>query len=399
MFSTPELGGTPVSPEQDPRKPITVSALNGIAKRLIEEGLPPLWISGEISGWKKYGSGHCYFALKDAAAQVRCVMFKGSAMQLPTEPHDGMQVLALASPSLYEARGEFQLVVRRIEGIGKDGLWRLAFEKLKTKLLEEGLLDPNRKRPIPLAPKVIGVVTSGSGAAFQDILKVLRQRAPWVRVVLSHSRVQGEGASAEIAAAIDRINHAPVRPDVLIVGRGGGSLEDLWAFNEEPVARAIGRSGIPVISAVGHETDTTISDLVADLRAPTPSAAAAAATGIDLATLEFQLPNALDKMIASLRRQTERNREQVQLKFGSMEQAIKRILQDRALQLDRSVALLEALSPLAALRRGFAIPLDPEGKLLRKPEDFVVGDAFEMRIDGGWIEARIDAVHSTEPEG
>ena len=253
----------------------TPSTLNSAARHLIEGMFPALWVSGEVSNFTRARSGHCYFSLRDRDAQIRCVMWRDEAKRLPTQPAEGMEVRVLGRLTIYEGRGEFQLVVSELEAKG-EGLFKLAIDRLRVKLETEGLTSPHRKRPIPAHPACVGVVTSSAGAALRDVISVIRRRAPWTRIVLSAARVQGEGAAAEIAAAIRRIGAAGCA-DVLIVGRGGGSIEDLWAFNEEVVARAIAESPVPVISAVGHETDFTIADLVADLRAPTPSAAAEAA--------------------------------------------------------------------------------------------------------------------------
>ncbi|MDQ3556638.1 MAG: exodeoxyribonuclease VII large subunit, partial [Gemmatimonadota bacterium] len=253
----------------------TVSEINAAARDAIEDAFPAVRVAGEVTNWTRARSGHCYFSLRDAEAQLRCVMWRTDAHRLPTAPVEGMQVHALGRLTLYEGRGEFQLSVSDLEARG-DGLWKLAYDRLRARLDAEGLTAPHRKRPLPRCPARVGVVTSPSGAALRDILSVIRRRAPWAQVVLCGCRVQGDGAAAEIARAIRRFAEARC-VEVLIVGRGGGSREDLWAFNEEAVARALAESPIPTISAVGHETDVSIADLVADLRAPTPSAAAEAA--------------------------------------------------------------------------------------------------------------------------
>jgi len=250
----------------------TVSRLNREARAVLEGNFPLLWVEGEISNLARPRSGHIYFSLKDEFAQVRCAMFRMRAMNLNFSPRDGMQVVARVRVGLYEPRGDYQLIVDHMEEAG-DGALRRAFDALKQRLDREGLFDEARKRPLPAMPRQIGVVTSPSGAAIRDILTVLKRRFPAIPVVIYPVAVQGEGAPAQIA---DMIRLAGKRDecDVLIVGRGGGSLEDLWAFNEEAVARAIHDSPIPVVSAVGHEVDITIADFVADVRAPTPSAAA-----------------------------------------------------------------------------------------------------------------------------
>ena len=254
------------------RKIYSVSELSQEIRDLFESRFPNVWVTGEVSNLRAAGSGHLYFTLKDDAAQLRAVCFRNQARYLKFKPQDGLAVIARGRLSIYEARGEYQLYVEFLEPAGLGAL-QLAFEQLKQKLAAEGLFDPARKKPLPTLPHVIGVVTSPTGAVIQDILRVLHRRFRNVNVLIYPVKVQGEGAAQEIAQGIEHFNHkTPV--DVLIVARGGGSMEDLWAFNEEVVARAIATSAIPVISAVGHETDFTIADFVADLRAPTPSAAA-----------------------------------------------------------------------------------------------------------------------------
>jgi len=251
---------------------IGVAELNRLAKELVETNLPLMWISGEISNFVRAASGHCYFSLKDAQAQVRCVMFRHKLQHQDWKPENGMQVEVRASPSFYEARGEFQLVVETMRRSGLGALYA-AFEKLKAKLQAEGMFDDENRQPLPRFPRAIGVVTSLKAAALRDVLTTLRRRMPAIPVVIYPTAVQGEGAGREIAAAIAAAD-ARAECDVLIVCRGGGSIEDLWAFNEEVVARAIHACRLPVISGVGHETDFTIADFVADMRAPTPTAAA-----------------------------------------------------------------------------------------------------------------------------
>ena len=255
----------------------SVSELTREIRELLEVEMGEVWVEGEISNFRAQSSGHLYFTLKDANAQLSVVMFRGNAASLTFELGDGLQIMAFGEVSVYEARGQYQLIARRIEPKGYGAL-QLAFEQLKQKLQAEGLFDPARKKPIPAYPEHIGIVTSPTGAAIRDILNIIERRFPNVHIVINPVRVQGEGAAEEIAAAVDEFNalndSGQLPLDVLIITRGGGSLEDLWAFNEEIVARAVARSKIPTISAVGHEIDFTICDFVADLRAPTPSAAA-----------------------------------------------------------------------------------------------------------------------------
>lgn len=254
------------------RKIYTVAELSLTVKNLLETSYPDVWVTGEVSNFRAAASGHCYFTLKDASAQIKVVCFRNQARYLKFRPQDGLAVIARGHLSVYEARGEYQLCVEYLEPAGVGAL-QIAFEQLRQRLATEGLFDQTRKKPLPALPRAIGIVTSPSGAAIQDILRVLKRRFPNMSVLVYPAAVQGASAAAEIVEGIEYFNRHPL-VDVLIVGRGGGSMEDLWPFNEEIVARAIAASKIPVISAVGHETDFTISDFVADLRAPTPSAAA-----------------------------------------------------------------------------------------------------------------------------
>src|SRR5580704_15581195 len=257
---------------QPARRVWKVSELTGQIAAILEGSFEQVWIEGEVSNYRPAQSGHLYFTLKDSRSQIRCVCFRDQARSLKFRPEDGLQVTVRGSIGVYEPRGEYQVYVSHIEPVGAGAL-QLAFEQLKKKLQAEGLFDESRKKPLPVLPFCIGVVTSPTGAAIRDILRVLKRRFANARVQIFPVKVQGDGAAAEIAAAIKYFNRANVA-EVLIVARGGGSIEDLWAFNEEPVARAIAASEIPVITGVGHETDFTIADFAADLRAPTPSAAA-----------------------------------------------------------------------------------------------------------------------------
>ena len=254
------------------RRIYSISDLNAEVRELFDLKFPDIWVTGEVSNLRVAGSGHLYFTLKDETSQLRAVCFRNQARYLKFKPQDGMAVVARGRLSVYEVRGEYQLYVEFLEPAGVGAL-QLAFEELKQKLAAEGLFDAARKKALPILPKVIGVVTSPTGAVIQDILRVLHRRFPNINVMIYPVKVQGEGSAGEIAQGIEYFNREN-SADVVIIARGGGSIEDLWAFNEEVVARAIAASQIPVISAVGHETDFTIADFVADLRAPTPSAAA-----------------------------------------------------------------------------------------------------------------------------
>jgi exodeoxyribonuclease VII large subunit len=291
LFSQPKPAG---------EKALSVTQLLRRMKNLLESQVGELWVEGEVSNLKKQGSGHWYFSLKDEGAQIQCAMFGARKRPGADALEDGAKVRVFAEASVYEARGQLQIIVQKAERSGAGDL-QARFEALKRKLHAEGLFDASRKKPIPGFPKVIGIITSGSGAALQDILNVLTRRAPWVQPVLFPVRVQGRGAEVEIARAIGKMGEPDAygypRCDVLIVGRGGGSIEDLWNFNEEIVARAIAACPIPIISAVGHEIDFTIADFVADLRAPTPSAAAelAVADGAEVMARLTQLRRRLER--------------------------------------------------------------------------------------------------------
>jgi len=367
----------------------TPSSLNAAARHLIEGTFSAVWVHGEVTNFTRARSGHCYFSLRDRESQLRCVMWRPDARRLPTQPAEGMEVRALGRLTIYEGRGEFQLVVSELEARG-EGLWKLAFERLREKLEAEGLTSTLRRRPIPAHPACVGVVTSSSGAALRDIVSVIRRRAPWTRIVLSAARVQGEGAAEEVAAAIRRISAAGCA-DVLIVGRGGGSTEDLWAFNEEPVARAIAESAVPVISAVGHETDFTIADLVADLRAPTPSAAAEAAVP-DRAALRRELAEVRERMGRCLEEQVAGCRERLFEARLDLRDARERLVAGRRDRIAALAGRLNALSPLSTLARGYAVPLDPAGRLLRGVADFAPGAEFRLRVADGTVPARVEGV-------
>ncbi len=387
----------------------TVTQVNRAVRTLLEDTIESLWITGEVANWTRARSGHCYFTLKDEQAQLRCAMFKSEADKLPVDPEDGTTVRVIGGLTLYEARGEYQFVVRRLEAEGAEGLWRQAFEKLRSKLEAEGLFAPERKRPLPKFPEAVGVVTSLAGAAHADILTVVRRRAPWTRVILRGARVQGEGAGKEVAAAIAALGNSGL-VDVMIVGRGGGSLEDLWAFNEEVVARAIIACPVPVISAVGHEVDVTISDLVADFRAPTPSAGAEAAVkdgeGLSealevtrtrmsgaLRAIAFRRREVLGVCLSQLRRSgvglIRPRREVVNQAGDRMETAIQKLSASKRTRLSEVAGKMDVLSPLATLHRGYALPQDPGGRILRTASAFRGGDRFDLRVTDGSVPCEV----------
>ncbi|MBZ5565709.1 MAG: exodeoxyribonuclease VII large subunit [Acidobacteriia bacterium] len=321
------------------RKIYSVSELSGEIKNLLEKRFPDVWVTGEVSNFRGAASGHLYFTLKDASAQLRAVCFRNQARYLKFKPQDGIAVIARGHLSVYEARGEYQLYVEYLEPAGLGAL-QLAFEQLKQKLAAEGLFELARKRPLPLLPRTVGVVTSPTGAVIRDILRVLKRRFRNMNVLLYPVKVQGEGAAHEIVEGINYFNrHAA--SDVVIVARGGGSLEDLWAFNEEIVARAIAGSKIPVISAVGHETDFTIADFVADLRAPTPSAAAELVVHRkeDFIT---ELRNRARRLTEFLRLKLSESRQRLtELRMHHVFQTLRSRVAERAQRVDECVAFLE----------------------------------------------------------
>lgn len=294
---TTDLFGTPEPPRDEPRV-FSVSEITRTVRAVLEDEIGTVWVEGEVSNYRKQASGHQYFTLKDAQAQLACVWFaRGGSRLKQVALADGMQVQVRGALTVYEARGQYQLNVQLVQA-GGAGLLQAKFEALKRRLEAEGLFAAERKRELPGFPAVIGIVTSPTGAALRDMLHVLARRAPWLRVIVSPARVQGDGAAEEVAAGIVALNELSAPPDVIVVARGGGSVEDLWAFNEEVVARAIVASAAPVVSAVGHEIDFTIADFAADLRAPTPSAAAEL-----IAPDAAELTRELGQWAAQLRRQ------------------------------------------------------------------------------------------------
>lgn len=430
----------------DGRPVMSVSELNREVKHLLEGSVPLLWIGGEISNFAAPSSGHWYFTLKDARAQVRCAMFRGRNRNVRFQPGNGREVLARARVSLYEGRGEFQLIIEHLEEAGFGALMR-QLEMLKAKLQGEGLFDQERKKPLPFLPATIGIVTSPTGAAVRDMIQVLGRRYPAAKIELIPVAVQGQGAAQQIAEAISLAGRLQ-RHDLLIVGRGGGSLEDLWSFNEEIVARALAACPIPTISAVGHETDTTIADLVADVRAPTPSAAAeiasanAAALQNSLSTLYARLQRAiqiqlrhghqqvqlvgnrirhpreqlqnhaqrLDHLELRLRRAAVQNTDVSAQRLGNalrafsrahpkqrlrnasdslseqrlqLENAITRLLEGRRDKLIHLSQLLHSVSPLAVLDRGYAIVQDEQKRVLRDAGQIKPGQRIHTRLANG----------------
>ncbi len=318
------------SPETGPPRVYTVSQLTQEIRGILEESFPSVWVEGEISNLHLHSSGHMYLTLKDERSQIRAVMFRAQARQLSFRPEDGMQVLCLGRIGLYEARGEYQLYIDFLEPRGL-GAMLLAVEQLKERLAAEGLLEPSRKRPLPFLPRCVGIVTSPTGAVIRDMLQILGRRFPNLHVLVRPAKVQGEGAAQEISQAIEDLNHWP-GVDLIVVARGGGSLEDLWAFNQEEVARAIASSGVPVVSAVGHEVDYTIADFVADLRAPTPSAAAELIVPVQV-QLQRSLEELEAQLVGAMRKQIRRLGEELRGLLARPPELSRRLTQER-LRLD-----------------------------------------------------------------
>jgi exodeoxyribonuclease VII large subunit len=394
----------------DSRKIYSVTEINNEIKVIFEESYPSVWISGEISSFKQYSSGHMYFNLKDENSQISAVMFSFQNQKLKFALKDGMQVLLYGKITSYINRGTYQIQVYDVEQQGLGNLQE-KFEKLKKKLLEEGLFDETHKRQIPYIVNKIGIVTSKDGAALHDILSVLDRRFSNVEVLIYPVRVQGETAKDEIAQAIQYLNNNHKELDVLLVGRGGGSLEDLWAFNEEIVARAIYNSNIPVISCVGHEVDFTIADFVADLRAPTPSVAAEVVAK-NRADIEEKIFMIKDRIISNINNLVKRYEEKINFfktcralsrPYDIYEDKIQRvdeirerlifqmnnILSNKQQRLNLNVHKLDLLSPLKTMARGYSVCFNSKGKLLKKVEQVKVDDILDIKLTDGIIKSKV----------
>lgn len=419
------------------RKVYRVAELTRLVRLTLERQIGHVWVEGELSNVRRPASGHYYLTIKDATSQLSGVLFRGDQRTLTFRPVDGMQVRVFGGISVYERSGNYQIIIRQIEDAGKGSLQE-RFEKLKEALNKEGLFAPERKVPLPVLPQHVGVITSGTGAAIRDILNVISRRFPNLHVVLWPVRVQGEGAAREIAEAVRGFDRRG-GIDVVIVGRGGGSLEDLWCFNEEIVARAIAECSIPVISAVGHEIDFTISDFVADMRAPTPSAAAELVVGSKdafeerLAALSRRLADALRQCVALARGRYERAashyvfrepanvvsryRQTVEGCNVRMAHELQRRVRDLGQRVDdaglrlvhtasmRHQALsrrfevaqsqLKSLNPRGVLQRGYSITRRSDGRVVRSPDDVATGERLLTSVAGGEIESDVTARHKT----
>ena len=384
------------SPDRKPPAPRvwSVRQVNRAVRLLLEQSVTRLWVAGEVANFRRHGSGHCYFTLKDRSAQLRCVMFRQEARALPTDPEEGMTLRLFGGLTLYEARGVYQFVVTRLEAERAEGMWKLAFDRLRRKLDAEGLTDPARRRPLPEFPRTVGVVTSPGSAALRDIIAVTARRAPWIRLLVRGAAVQGRGTGTGIADAIGVVAARGV--DLIVVARGGGSIEDLWGFNEEPVARAVARCAVPVVSGVGHETDVTICDLVADLRAATPSAAAEAVAP-DRAALERRLDGLARRLGRTLAAQARDRRWRLDAGASRLAEAVRRRVRRERGRLAAAAAAMEALSPLSTLARGYAVPLDGAGRLLRGTTDFAPARRFTLRVVDGIVPCTVAGAPTRQP--
>lgn len=368
-----------------------VSEVNQYLKQLLESqrDLHHIPVLGEISNFKRYQSGHCYFTLKDEKSALKCVMFKSSAAHLSFEPQNGEKVVALGSISVYERDGVYQLYVTAMRRQGVGDLMQ-AYEALKEKLTKEGLFEESRKKPLPRLPRAIGIITSPSGAAVHDIITVSRRRNKGVKLILYPVKVQGEEAAGEIVRAIDFF-HRHHLADLLIVGRGGGSIEDLWAFNEEPVVRAIAASEIPIISAVGHETDFTLSDFAADARAATPSQAAEIAV-IDVAAYRNGIAFYWDKAAKLLEKEIHENAQLADSLQQELTQAMEAELDAKKHSLSLMAAKLSALSPLTVLSRGYTITTTAGHRAVQGVSDVSVGDTIRTTVADGTISSVVSGI-------
>lgn len=367
----------------------SVTQLVSATKRLVEGGFMPLWIRGEVVGCKAWSSGHWYFGLRDRQTQVRCCMWSRYNQGMGEPPRDGTEVFVLARPGIYESKGEFQLSVTRMIPTSAVGAAQRELERVKEALQRDGLFDQARKRPIPELASSVVVVTSTDGAALRDIITVVGKRWPCCRLLVVNARVQGDGAVAGLARALTLVNRIP-DIDLCILGRGGGGREDLAAFNTEPVCRALAAVRVPTISAVGHETDISLTDLVADLRAPTPSAAAEMAVA-DRREVLRQLDDIAARLAGALSGRTRVAAERLARTGDRLQGAMEAVLRRERHRADRVAAQLDALSPLRILDRGYAVPVDPDGRVLKRRADFRPGASFRLRVADGDVGARVES--------
>ena len=392
VASYDDFGGD-AYPGESAQSAVAVSTLTETARDVLEGAFIPLWVRGEVTDFKSHRNGHWYFCLRDSRSQIRCVVWNRDQRGLPAPPDDGMQVAAFGRLTVYPARGEMQFTVAKLQARG-DGLRRKALELTRRRLEADGLLAVERKRPLPRFPRVIAVVTSPDGAALHDIIAVVRRRAAAVRLVVVPAAVQGDTAPMELCAAIDRVNRWG-EADLAIIGRGGGSLDDLWAFNDERVARAVAHCQVPTISAVGHEVDLSICDLVADLRAPTPSAAAEAAVrSADEVRGELRK---YSLRVGGAARSIIRDRADTLRHLGrDIAAGVEVRLGERRAQMQAVAGRLNALSPLATLARGYTVARGADGATLSSVEAFRDGQTFDLIVRDGVVPARVDGSPSRE---
>jgi exodeoxyribonuclease VII large subunit len=394
---------------------LRVSELVAVLRDAVENAVGRVWVVGEVSNLRRAASGHCYFTLKDDLAQLRAVLFRGDASRLRFELEDGLEALAFGEVSLYVQRGELQMVVREVEPRGVGAL-RLAFDQLRARLEAEGLFDPARKRELPAFPRVVGVVTSLHAAALHDVLEVSGERWPSLPLLVAAARVQGEGADVEIVEALQMLASRG-EVDVILLVRGGGSIEDLWSFNSEVLARAMARCPVPIVAGVGHETDVTIADLAADARAPTPSAAAALVVP-DRRSLDERLLRDQRRLAAAIDAQIARARARVASRSDALRHLspaarlaawrarlarsadrlhalLETQLADARARLAIAVGQLDSLSPLGVLARGYAIARrTDDGRIVRRASDVAPGDALAVRVAEGSLEVRVTDVRT-----
>jgi exodeoxyribonuclease VII large subunit len=364
--------------------PISISDLNDRTRELVDRSFGIFWVRGEVTDFKRHKNGHWYFCLRDHNAQMSCVVWSSNQFRIPAPPDEGMEVIAQARMEFFRGKGQLQLSIGRMEAAG-DGLWRKAIEMTIAKLTQEGLMAPERKREIPRYPKCVGVVTSTSGAALRDIIAVAHRRRPGMELVIASAAVQGDTAPREICRAIDRVMRWGCA-DVLIIGRGGGSREDLHAFNDERVARAVAMSTIPTISAVGHEVDTTVCDLVADYRAATPSVAAERAIPA-LSEMFEALVVRQRRLTSAIHRRRESASMDLRTTARDMRLASLRAMQVRRSDVSSIAGRLHTLSPLATLARGYSIARNGDGETLSSVSQFAPGKDFILHLSDGQLNA------------
>lgn len=401
-----------------PAKVLSVADLTKHLKNLIENDrlLSGVWIQGEISNLVKAASGHCYFTLKDDQAVIKAALWAGNRRKIATDFKNGDFVMVYGALSVYSPRGEYQITVQDLRPAGIGALYE-AYEKLKKKLQAEGLFEPDRKLSLPFLPKGVGIVTSPRGAVVQDIFRVIRRRFPNMPLFLVPAKVQGEGAAAEIVAGIERLNHDP-RVDVIIIARGGGSLEDLWAFNEEPVARAISASNKPIVSAVGHETDTTIADLVADRRAATPSVAGELVVPVKSELVDFisrqqkRLERSIRGMLQLQRQRFKRaascrflvkpslliaeRRNTVMNLARELENLVRRMLDKKTHKAGLLRARLDSLNPMTLLNRGYSMVTDQEGRVVNSVNLLAAGQKLRIHFADGRVGVSVEKLEKND---